>query len=53
MVDGMAVVEQALDRAAELAPVGVQEGDVVRAGVAGRGWVPPALSRVFGPMWWW
>ena len=31
-----AVVEQALDGLAELAAVGVDEGDVVEAGVAGR-----------------
>ena len=54
VVDSIAVVEQALDGAAELAAVGVQEGDVVQAGVAGRAAAsPPALSHVFRPMWWW
>ena len=36
VVDRVAVVEQPLDGAGELAPVGVDEGDVVEAGVAGR-----------------
>ena len=36
VVDRVAVVEQPADGAAELAPVGVQERDVVEAGVAGR-----------------
>ena len=50
----IAVVEQALHGAAELAAVGVEEGHVVEAGVAAAGGgVPPALSHVFRPMWWW
>ena len=53
VVDRDAVVEQALDGAAELASVGVEEGDVVEAGVAGRRRVAPALSHVLMPTWWW
>ncbi len=38
VVDRVAVVEQPLDRVAELAAVGVQERDVVEAGVPVWGW---------------
>ena len=53
VVDRDAVVEQPLDGAAELVAVGVEERDVVEAGVPGGGGEAPALSQVFRPMWWW
>ena len=53
VVDRDAVVEQALDGMAELLAVGVDERDVVEAGVAGRRRLGASLSHVLMPMWWW
>ena len=53
VIDRVARVEQAPERLRELVPAGVDERDVVKAGVALRGGVAPALSNVLRPMWWW
>jgi hypothetical protein len=47
------VVEHALDGFRQLAPVGVEDGNVVQAGVPLVAGVPPSLSKVFRPIWWW
>jgi hypothetical protein len=51
--EGTAVVEHALDGFRQLAPVGVEDGNVIQAGVPLVAGVPPSLSKVFRPIWWW